>query len=161
MWFKWQCCSYSQKLSRAYEWDAVFELQCVQSEASGSFGNSVTAWNWSLSATLVEQVKSENNYQGSVVPSNCVKPLNMPALQLADIVCNCLKWDSAQNKEQHCFPLKCLESCKKLGSLLHAFKTLLIFSASIGWIAYSTYLVSSWHIAGNGSNLAQCSGLSL
>lgn len=59
-----------------------------------------------LSATLVEQVRSENNYQGSVAPSNCVKPLNMPALQLADIVCNCLKCDSAQNKEQHCFPLK-------------------------------------------------------
>lgn len=110
--FKWQCCSYSQKPSRLYECNAVFELQCVQPEASGSFGNSVTAWNWSLSATLVEQVKSENNYQGSVALSNCVKPLNMPALQLADIACNCLKWDSAQNKEQHCFPLKCLESCK-------------------------------------------------
>lgn len=98
--FKWQCCSYSQKPSRAYEWDAVFELQCVQPEASGSFGNSVRAWNWSLLATLVEQVKSENNYQGSVAPSNCVKTQNMPALQLAEIVCNCLKWGSAQNKGQ-------------------------------------------------------------
>lgn len=110
--FKWQCCSYSQKPSRAYEWFAAFELQCVQPEASGSFGNSVTAWNRYLSATLVEQVKSENNYQGSVAPSDCVKPLNMPALQLAGVVCNCLKWDSAQNKEQHYFPPKCLESCK-------------------------------------------------
>lgn len=158
--FKWQGCSYSQKPSRAYEWNAMFQLQCVQPEASGSFGNSVAAWNWSLSATLVEQVKSENNYQGSVTPSNWVKPLNMPALQLADIVCNCLKWDSAQNKEQHCFHLKCLQKLG-LGSLSHAFKTLLIFSGSVEWIVYSTYLVSSWHIAGNANNWAQCSGLSL
>lgn len=41
-------------------------------------------------AALVEQVKSENNYQSSMASDNSMKPLNMPVLQVSSIACNSL-----------------------------------------------------------------------